>query len=417
MGTNMGTNDIEVRPKFQGLIPKLARHELEKLEASILAEGVRDPLTIAVFEETNVHGVEETVHVLLDGHHRHDIAMKHGLPFPTREVEFEDEDAAIIWMIDYQLGRRNIIHPLDRVILLEKKRPILEKQAQVRMLAGKTDDGDPAPGTEQGKKKHRAPTVLEQLAKEAGIGRTSYEDCLLILKKGIPALIKFVREGDLSVTGAAKLLNHTPPGRHGMTDEEHRAWQQELADNVKGDADAMQAVIRKINWNHRDYQRMCDRERAAEAEAKKKEEDFQAREKQDEEEITKWREEQEAPEDEEEQTETPEAEEVQEAPEEEQEAEEQEAPAEEEEEKEQEAPEKEQTITEIHQKIRQERQEVVADLVTAIVNATAGILTSRGLGMSAEGQEVLGDVVEAWVIEHATKYHLVRHVSGTEMVS
>ncbi len=404
--------NIEIRPKFRNLIPKLAKHEFEKLEASIINEGVREPLTIGLFEETNVHGVEETARVLIDGHHRHEIAIKHGLSFTTREIEFKDEDAAIIWAIDNQIGRRNVLHPLDRVILLEKKRPIIEKRARERQLTGKSDDGDLAPQTEQGTKKRRSPTVLEQLAKEAGIGRTSYDDCLLILSKGIPALVKFVREGDLSITGAAKLLRHTPPGKSGMTDEEHREWQQQLADNVKGDPDAMQAVVRKINWNNRDYERMRDRERAEEAEKKKKEEEFHLAEEHDEEEIAKWREELEGVENEEEQEAN--------------EAEEREAPAEEEEQTEQEAVEEqeeeqastsEREVTEIHQKIRQERRELVSNLVSAIVNATQGVLTARGLGMSHEGQEVLAASIEAWVIEHAVKYQVVRHASVAEMVS
>jgi len=47
--------NIEIRPKFQNLIPRLAAHELAKLETSIIAEGIREPLTIGVIEEVNVH--------------------------------------------------------------------------------------------------------------------------------------------------------------------------------------------------------------------------------------------------------------------------------------------------------------------------------------------------------------------------
>ncbi len=62
--------NIEIRPKFQNLIPRLAAHELAKLETSIIAEGIREPLTIGVIEEVNVHGVTTTARVLVDGHHR-----------------------------------------------------------------------------------------------------------------------------------------------------------------------------------------------------------------------------------------------------------------------------------------------------------------------------------------------------------
>jgi len=387
----MGTNDnIEIRPKYQNLIPKLAKHEFEKLEASILAEGIREPLTIAVIPETN-HGITTTARVLLDGHHRHAIAREHGLPFTTREIEFPDEDAAIIWMIDCQLGRRNIIHALDRVILLEKKRPILEKRAQERQRAGKAE-GDLALETTQGVakgKRTRRPTVTEQLAKEAGMGRTNYDACLNILARGIPALIKFVREGDMSISAAGTLLAHTP-GRGIMNDDEHRAWQQQLVDNVGGTADAMQAVVRKVNCRARESDRECKMwEREAERE-RLQDEKYQVDEERDEEEIERWREEREAPH--EEQTEPEEVEET-------------EPPVvrEEEEDEEQETrgpSEQEREVIEIHRKALRERQELVSGIVSGIVGAAESVLAARGLRMPLAAQEVLANVVEAWTIEH-----------------
>ncbi|HOW53891.1 MAG TPA: hypothetical protein PLR60_04470 [Syntrophorhabdaceae bacterium] len=351
-----------------------------------------------MFEETK-HGITTTAKVLLDGHHRHAIAINHGLPFDTREIEFEDEDAALVWAVDTQLGRRNIIHPLDRVSLLEKKRPALERQAEARQLAGKAE-GDLTPLSEQGPKKRRAPTVLEQLAREAGMGRTTYDACLLILGKGIPALVEFVRQGDLSITGAGKLLSHTP-GRGIMNDEEHRAWQQRLVDKVQGHPDAMQAVIRNINWRARDSKRECDAwEREAERQ-RKEEEDFQAREKQDEEDIKKWREELEA--------ETPaEEEQTGTVTEEETKTAEEEAAPEQEEETETETKQTG-TVTEIPRPPRPG--ENIREIVAAIIDAARDILAARGLGISEDGELALGDAVEVWVIEYARDYYYKEQVS------
>lgn len=402
---NIGTDGMEIRPKFRDLIPKLAKHELEKLEASILQDGIREPLVVAVFPETK-HGITTTARVLVDGHHRHAIATKHGLPFDTREIEFEDEDAALVWAIDNQLGRRNIIHPLDRVILLEKKRPILERQAQARQLTGKAegDDGDLALETTQGTKgKHtRRPTVTEQLAREAGMGRTTYDACLLILSKGIPALVKFVREGDLSITAAGKLLSHTPKQRGrrvDMTDEEHRAWQQQLVDNVKGHPDAMQAVVRGINWEERDFRRSSEKLREEEREKKREEEKYQAAEERDEEDIRKWREELEAETPaEEEQTGTVTAEEETETAEEEETETETKQTA---------------TVTEIPRPPRPE--ENIQEIVDAIIDATWDILAARSLGILPGGDRELGDIVEAWVIEYVRIIHT--HDSEGKQVS
>jgi hypothetical protein len=64
---------------------------------------------------------------LLDGHNRHDICTKHGLPYKTVELSLPDMHAAKVWMIDNQLGRRNLTEGQMR--LLRGMRYELEKQA------------------------------------------------------------------------------------------------------------------------------------------------------------------------------------------------------------------------------------------------------------------------------------------------
>lgn len=86
---------LSVDPEFSALIPPLTPDELALLEASIVAEGVREPL--AAWRG-----------VLLDGHNRRTIAERHGLPFTTREVSVSDRNAARNWVINNQLGRRNL---------------------------------------------------------------------------------------------------------------------------------------------------------------------------------------------------------------------------------------------------------------------------------------------------------------------
>ena len=81
--------------EFQSLIPQLSDTEFEQLEKNILAEGIRDALVIW-------NGI------ILDGHNRFAIAQAHGLKYKTTDIELEGRDAAIIWIIHNQLGRRNL---------------------------------------------------------------------------------------------------------------------------------------------------------------------------------------------------------------------------------------------------------------------------------------------------------------------
>ena len=86
---------MEIDNEFRNYIRPLSSEEYDKLEASILSEGIRDPLVI-------------WQGILLDGYHRYKIAQEHGLEFKTVEVELPDRDTAKEWILVNQLGRRNL---------------------------------------------------------------------------------------------------------------------------------------------------------------------------------------------------------------------------------------------------------------------------------------------------------------------
>jgi 16S rRNA G966 N2-methylase RsmD len=74
--------------------------ELQLLEQSVLAEGIRDPLV--AWSRGNGE------YVLLDGHHRYQLAQKHGITFSTVGLQFDSYDEAIQWVLQNQLARRNL---------------------------------------------------------------------------------------------------------------------------------------------------------------------------------------------------------------------------------------------------------------------------------------------------------------------
>jgi hypothetical protein len=88
---------ITILPELQSLIPRLTPEELAQLEANLVAEGCRDPLVL--WQETQT---------LLDGHNRLDICERHALTYAVYEVSLPDLDAAKIWIIRNQRGRRNL---------------------------------------------------------------------------------------------------------------------------------------------------------------------------------------------------------------------------------------------------------------------------------------------------------------------
>lgn len=91
---------MKIDKEFQARIPRLKPSERAALEASILAEGCRDPLVV-----WSRDGKED---VLVDGHNRREICEQHGIKYRSTQMEFENRQAVVDWMLRHQLGRRNL---------------------------------------------------------------------------------------------------------------------------------------------------------------------------------------------------------------------------------------------------------------------------------------------------------------------
>ena len=133
--------DIIVDAEFAALIPPLSTEERQQLEDNIAARGgARDPLVVWVHEEWtpegctdplrydearvdeidgeirrswdaddgNYYGDHEWPRTLLDGHNRYEICTRLDLPFEIEEMQFDDRNSAMLWIIDNQNGRRNL---------------------------------------------------------------------------------------------------------------------------------------------------------------------------------------------------------------------------------------------------------------------------------------------------------------------
>lgn len=86
--------NITIDKEFQTLLAPLTAEEYAGLEQDILDKGCLD--TLKVWQG-----------ILIDGHNRHSICMRHGVLFDVQELEFDDREAVIEWMIRHQLSRRN----------------------------------------------------------------------------------------------------------------------------------------------------------------------------------------------------------------------------------------------------------------------------------------------------------------------
>ena len=97
--------------ELKRFIPPLTSEEYNLLEANLLEHGCKDPLTIwETSDKVLGEGESENQkYVVLDGHNRFEICKKNELDFKiSTPLKFDSIDAAKDYMINHQLGRRNL---------------------------------------------------------------------------------------------------------------------------------------------------------------------------------------------------------------------------------------------------------------------------------------------------------------------
>ena len=128
----MKIEDIKIDEEFKNLCPGLASEELQQLRDNIVADGqIREPLIV-------------WDGILIDGHNRLDVwnnltpaeRQKVSKPMMTPK-KFGSREDAHNWIIDNQLGRRNLT-PNDRSYLIGKRYRAEKKNEKENLKKGKT---------------------------------------------------------------------------------------------------------------------------------------------------------------------------------------------------------------------------------------------------------------------------------------
>ena len=127
----MELKKLQIDDEFKHLIRPLKRKEFLQLEQNLLADGCRDP--IVVWND-----------VIVDGHNRYEICTRHGIPFYTKDMEFECREAAIAWICANQLGRRNITEE-TRKFLIGMQYESEKVVSRIRNKLGRNQHSEPIP--------------------------------------------------------------------------------------------------------------------------------------------------------------------------------------------------------------------------------------------------------------------------------
>lgn len=104
--------NIIILDELRNFIPPLSSDEYSQLESNILQHGCQTPIQVWQTLKKNLGLVfekeDDLAYVLVDGHNRYKICTQHNLPFEVYVLSFDSQKDAKDYMINLQLGRRNL---------------------------------------------------------------------------------------------------------------------------------------------------------------------------------------------------------------------------------------------------------------------------------------------------------------------
>jgi N6-adenosine-specific RNA methylase IME4 len=176
--------------KFKEVIPPLTKEEYSGLEESILKEGCRDELVV-------------WGDILIDGHNRYEICQKHNIKIKTKEINFNNEDEARLWIIKNQFNRRNIPISVRAELALEYE-SIFRKKGKENMgfrtdLCHRGDKGSNP--SEDLFDTIDCVDTKKELAKMAGVSHDTISRVKKI-KEINPEVLKKINSGELTINTA-----------------------------------------------------------------------------------------------------------------------------------------------------------------------------------------------------------------------
>lgn len=197
----MQQKELKIDPELRDLLPPLTDDEYKQLEKNIVENGFDKNFPIMEW-----HGY------IVDGHNRYSICQKHNIEYVVGTLGYETKDEVMEWMLDIQLGRRNL-SPIQRIAITEKYRPIYEKQAKENQIKAGIEFGNggtklTANLPQASTIKDRNPTTDKKLSDIAGVSEKTYRMGAKVLNSNNEKLKKEVLSGETSISAAYKTLQN-----------------------------------------------------------------------------------------------------------------------------------------------------------------------------------------------------------------
>ena len=175
--------DITILPELKDLIPPLSPEEYEQLEKNCIINGIREPLSLWKKDDELI---------LIDGHNRYKIAQEHNLDYSITEYYFDSITDVKKWIIENQIGRRN----LSKFQIIELILPLKEE------LAAQAKDNQRGGQGGLLLENSTKANTRKTLAEMAGVSENTVHRAEVILQDGDEDLIGQLHRGEKSINAA-----------------------------------------------------------------------------------------------------------------------------------------------------------------------------------------------------------------------
>jgi len=156
---------LNIEPKFRDICRPLTDAEKELLHRDLLGRGMLNPIIVWQGKD-----------IIVDGHNRYAWATQNKQPFEVKEEFFADEDSVLEFIIQNQLGRRNIDSKTRDYLQGE----LLETRKRMDAKFIKGTSGNPTGKSKDEQEPHCEAPASEgktavQIGKELGVSRATIE--------------------------------------------------------------------------------------------------------------------------------------------------------------------------------------------------------------------------------------------------
>ena len=205
--------ELKIDPELRDLLPPLTDEEYKQLEKNITENGFDKNFPIMEW-----HGY------IVDGHNRYDICKKHDITdYVVGTLAYETKEEVMEWMLDIQLGRRNL-SPIQRIAITEKYRPIYEKQALINKQnaiseARKNNENNRNEQFSVNLPKTVPINTSEKLASVAGVSEKTYRMGAKILNSDNKEVKEKVLSGEMSINAGYNKIKETTKQKENINNE------------------------------------------------------------------------------------------------------------------------------------------------------------------------------------------------------